>query len=596
MKTLGDIIAEHDVIEYVTPADDHMGDASDSDVAEAAIGGDSTNELPPRYYLSPQFIATYLSFGLSFGASFLGFVMPANILYTAINPDIGPDPNIIWVNLSFTLCQSIIFPVVGRLSDVFGRRWFYICGNVAALIGLLICGRASNVSMLIAGSTLSGLGGGVQNLGPFAAIAELVPYKHRFTAIGCNAAMLGPVLALAPAIAGSFVAHTEQGWRWCYYFNAILSGVAGLLQLCFYFPPAFKDLHKRRTLREALRKFDIVGLVLFVISGACLLLGISWGGQRYPWKSGPVIGTIVSGGVGVVILLIYEEKFAGDEPLIPMYLFRNRGFVTMTMCSSSGSMVFYALSVLWPGQIHALFTQSPTLIGWLSSTLTSGNVIGQLGAAMLANRIRYAKQQVIFCSLVFTALVGGMAVIDQNREAMAVAFTLLIVVAIAWMEILVLSGGPMMVHESDVGISSALEMMLRNFFSTIAISICVTVYTNKLTSNLASYVADAALASGLPQSSLPSLFTAVGGSDPSAIKAVPGMTPSILQAVSDGTTTAYVKSISMVYLISITFGGLMIISAFLTPAFDDKSTSRIARRLQNVDNKAKLNAEAEQTA
>ena len=68
-----------------------------------------------------------------------------------VTPSPGPDANIIWVSLAFTLCQTLMFPIVGRLSDIFGRRWFYISGNVTAVVGLLICGRASTVSMLIAG-------------------------------------------------------------------------------------------------------------------------------------------------------------------------------------------------------------------------------------------------------------------------------------------------------------------------------------------------------------------------------------------------------------------------------------------------------------
>lgn len=81
--------------------------------------------------------------------------------------------------------------------------------------------------------------------------------------------------------AGALVAHTDQGWRWCYYIMAILSALAALQQIFFYFPPTFRDLHRTRTARQALRDFDYIGLVLFAGSATVLLLGLSWGGQKY---------------------------------------------------------------------------------------------------------------------------------------------------------------------------------------------------------------------------------------------------------------------------------------------------------------------------
>jgi MFS family permease len=92
--------------------------------------------------------------------------------------DIGPSNNIAWVNIARTLAESTMFLVSGRLSDLFGRRWFFIGGNVICLIGLIVGACAKNVNTLIVASAVYGLGECIQ-LSFGVAIGELVKNKHR---------------------------------------------------------------------------------------------------------------------------------------------------------------------------------------------------------------------------------------------------------------------------------------------------------------------------------------------------------------------------------------------------------------------------------
>lgn len=87
-------------------------------VKKEALG----NDLPPRYWLSPGFIGTVAA--LCFGniSNYASWVQPSNSL-TVINADIGPSANISWVALAYTLGLAVGFLLVGRLSDIFGRRW-----------------------------------------------------------------------------------------------------------------------------------------------------------------------------------------------------------------------------------------------------------------------------------------------------------------------------------------------------------------------------------------------------------------------------------------------------------------------------------------
>jgi MFS family permease len=73
----------------------------------------------------------------------------------------------------------------------------------------------------------------------------------------------------------------HASWRWVFYLAAMLAGFSGLIQAFFYFPPNFHQLHSKLSKREAIRQLDYGGAIIFAGSATCLLLGVSWGGQRY---------------------------------------------------------------------------------------------------------------------------------------------------------------------------------------------------------------------------------------------------------------------------------------------------------------------------
>lgn len=90
--------------------------------------------LPKGYYRSPFFLGTFLATSLAILSGTATFGLAAPIL-GAINADIGPDDRYVWISLIYNAALAILLSPVGRLSDIFGRRHFFVGGAVVTVGG-----------------------------------------------------------------------------------------------------------------------------------------------------------------------------------------------------------------------------------------------------------------------------------------------------------------------------------------------------------------------------------------------------------------------------------------------------------------------------
>lgn len=141
----------------------------------------------------------------------------------------GPTQNYYWVVLAWTLCLAVGYTLVGRLSDIFGRRWFFIGSTVLGTIGCAIGATAPNVGTLIGASVFTGLAAAAQ-LSFNYTLTELVPIKHRFYVLTGIFLAAAPFSCFGPYISRLFIVHTDLSWRWNYYANLIASQCGPYLQ------------------------------------------------------------------------------------------------------------------------------------------------------------------------------------------------------------------------------------------------------------------------------------------------------------------------------------------------------------------------------
>jgi hypothetical protein len=105
-------------------------------------------DLPAGYYRSKYFIGSFFATGMSLFSAVATFGLIAPLLGT-VNEDLGPDPRYLWIGLVYNAVVAVLLAPIGRLSDIFGRRYFFIVGGVVGVVGAIVCATAKSIPTLI---------------------------------------------------------------------------------------------------------------------------------------------------------------------------------------------------------------------------------------------------------------------------------------------------------------------------------------------------------------------------------------------------------------------------------------------------------------
>lgn len=545
---------------------------------EGNFGIDS-HDLPKGYFLRPYFLGTLVACGLSMSAGVGAFALAAPLL-GVINDDIGPDPNYIWIALVYTLTLAIGLLLVGRLSDLFGRRWFFILGSILALIGCIVSATATSIPILIGGTVLIGFASASQLSYPFV-LGELIPFKHRFVSLAFLFCWAVPFSGFGPAISYAFVQHTKHTWRSCYYFMIGINIVTVLCWFFFYFPPTFDEKYgHKKTKRQVFADFDFVGLILCTGGLLIFLMGISWGGSYYPWKSAHVIGTIVIGFLSLVAFVLYESFMPLKEPLVPMYLFRNLPWVADTLLLSLGASVYYAFAIVWPTMVFSLYTSDLTKGGLLCCVTGCGTNAGQIVGGNLCRRLGRQKLQLVIASVCMTAFLGSCACATPFNQNTIVVLLFLGCFSMGWLEVVSLAITSISIKDqAEIGTAVGIAGSIRSVISTVASAVYTVILTNRLAKTIPEEVPPKLIAAGLPSTSVASFLSAVSVGTPAAFSKVPGLTAAIEATGITAYKVASSHAYQTVFYSTLAFSIIAILMACLSPTVDDLMTDQVMATL-----------------
>ncbi len=293
-----------------------------------------------------------------------------------------------WATTAYLITSTIVTPLYGKLSDIYGRRPFFIFAISVFVVGSLLSGAAQSMYQLAAARAFQGIGAGGLFALALTIIGDIVPPRERAKYQGYFLAVFGTSSVLGPVLGGLFAGANTilgiTGWRWVFLINVPI-GIASLLLVV-------RTLHLPHNRRD--HRIDYPGALALVV-GLIPILIIAEQGRDWGWTSTSAIICYVIGLVGIVAFVLAERAY-GDEALLPLRLFRGRTFgvgsvlnfvVGMGMFGGLAAVPLYMQIVKGYSPTVAGLLLLPLVVGLMSGTITSGQVIARTGRYIWFPRI-----------------------------------------------------------------------------------------------------------------------------------------------------------------------------------------------------------------
>lgn len=374
-----------------------------------------------------------------------------------------------WVINIYMLTSTIATVLVGKLSDIYGRKPFILIGIVIFMIGALLTGFSNDIYELILYRGIQGVGAGIIMASVFTAVGDLFPPRERGKWTGVMMAVFGFSSVLGPTLGGWLV--DNFAWKWLFWIFLPL-GVVAFFMILILFP---------KVERNKSEKIDYVGSLFLTLTIVALLLGFSWAGTEYDWGSIQIIGLFGAAVIFGVIFILVEKYFAAN-PVLPLHLFKN-DIVTI-----SNSIGFIMNAGMMGALIYlSFFVQgvegiSPTYAGYVTMPMSIAMVVM---STIIGRTITKTGKYKRFAIIGMPIMVAGMLIMAfMNNVWIAVIAMIVFGIGLGvGMPIFTLTVQNA-VKPTELGVATASAQLFRNLGGTIGIAVMGTIMQTSLINNM----------------------------------------------------------------------------------------------------------------
>lgn len=265
-------------------------------------------------------------------------VLDVTIVNVAL-PDIQRDlsfsaDNLQWVVSAYTLVFGGFLLLGGRAADLLGRRRVFVAGLGLFAVASLIGGLAESQEVLVGVRAVQGLGGALLSPAALSLLTVTFPQgRERNIAMGVWGGLAG-LGGTVGVIAGGVLVDSA-GWAWVFFVNVPIAAVLMVLTP--------QIVTESRLDPGATRTYDVAGTLLGTTGVLALIFGVIRA-EPMGWTSGQVIGSLVAAAVLLVGFVRVERS--SPAPLVPLRLFRSRGFSVSTVALALNGAAFLSMFFL----------------------------------------------------------------------------------------------------------------------------------------------------------------------------------------------------------------------------------------------------------
>ena len=501
------------------------------------------------YRLSPP--ARRVFVGLMLG------MLVASISQTIVGPamprivaELGGMDHYSWVATAAMLVSAITVPIVGKLSDLYGRRGFYLAG-----LGVFMVARSSAASPAASGCSCSGAPSRASAWAPSCpcrrpSSATSSRPRQRGKYQGLMGAVFG-VTSVAGPLAGGFITD-HFGWRWLF-FAAVPIGLVTTAVIARF-------LHLPHERREA--RIDYLGIATLTVALVSLLLATSLGGTTWAWSSPEILGLYAVGVASLIAFVLVEGR--AEEPVIPLRLFRSRIFTAANVASFAVSMVMFGSIIYIPVYAQGVLGVDATNSGLILMPLMLGLIVMGILAGLVITRTGRYKAIMLTGVVVMGAglyLLTRLTATSSQTQLTLAMVVLGIGLGMAMQQYTLVVQNS--VQRTDLGVATASTQFFRNVGSTVGIAVFGTVMTSGLAAAITSHL-PAEVAARMPAGAV----DAGSVLDPSALAGLPAV-------VADAVRQGLADQLHEVFLIALPLALVVFVATLAIKAVPLRDTANV---------------------
>ncbi|KAK6435286.1 hypothetical protein LTR95_008524 [Oleoguttula sp. CCFEE 5521] len=528
--------------------------------------GDGFDHVGAHQKMTPKLFMALVTMAFLWVGSQIPLYLFGSVV-TTIYADIGGLDRWVWFVVGYLIPVAALCPFAGALSDLFGRKYVALGGQVFLMIGPIVTSTAQSMNVAIGGQVLSGIGAGLNELISLTGTGEMVPTAKRSIYVGM---VVLTILPFAPSLLWAQLITRASSWR---YLGTVVGGwnLAGFVLVIFCYNPPPRPNSKGYSQSEILRRIDYIGGLLSIGGILCFLLGLQWSTSQYKWHSAHVLTPFILGILLIASFFVWEMRIA-RYPMVPHRIFvkAKRTMTIILLITFLSGANFFAVLLLWPSEIYNVYGNDPVQIGVrglpIGFGILTGAVICLILIPITGGRIRLL---LIFWTAVMTAGTGAMSVgTPHNIDAMLGLVTL---ASIGVGAIIIPCSiiAQICCPDDLIATITAITLSIRYVGGAIGFTIYYSVFYHKLIPNLTRLVAIDAIVGQLHcynVTQITEFTTLIGNAEFTSLEELINTTgqaaPNFYSVVVSAAQVAFAESYAYPYYISIAFGATTMILAF----------------------------------